>query len=209
VWLGNGGSGIVRINPSSTPWFNADLDLVSGHHCPVMLPKAEDPALLAEIVGRTGGRCALSLIETAAGVERASTLCAADNIIRVAFGNVDLATQLGVRHDDHLTLCYARSRLVMASAAARIAPPLDGVTTDLTGTEALADDIQHARRLGFGGKVCIHPKQIDAVRAGFTPTEEELQWAHHVLEAGESVSTVDGQMVDRPVMERARRLLDP
>ncbi|TNC29078.1 HpcH/HpaI aldolase/citrate lyase family protein [Amycolatopsis alkalitolerans] len=201
-WLSGGGTALVRINGSDTPEFEPDLELVAKHGCPVMLPKAEDPRVLARIEAPL-----LPIIETARGIEAATALCAVENVARVAFGSVDLATQLGVRHDDELALGYARSRLVLASAANGIAPPIDGVTTDLTGESALTADVRHARRLGFGGKLCIHPRQVPLVREGFAPTEEELSWARRVLAAGDSVSAVDGQMVDRPVLERARRLL--
>lgn len=201
-WLSRGGNALVRINGSGTPEFEADLEVVAKHGCPVVLPKAEDPSVLAGI-----GVPLVPIIETAAGIEAATAVCAVKNVVRAAFGSVDLATQLGVRHDDELALGYARSRLVLASTANGIAPPIDGVTTCLGDESVLEADIQHARRLGFGGKLCIHPKQVSAVRKGFAPTEEELSWARRVLEAGESVSAVDGQMVDRPVLERARRLL--
>lgn len=208
-WLGHGGRGVVRINPPGTAWFDADLGVAAAHGCPIMLPKSEDPRTIAEIATRVGEDCALiPLVETAAGVEQVTAICAGRHVVRVAFGSVDLAAQLGVRHDDKLALGYARSRLVIASAAAGIAPPLDGVTTDLTDTDVLAADVGCARRLGFGGKLCIHPGQIRPVQTGFSPTEEESRWARRVLEAGASVSVVDGQMVDKPVLDRARRLLN-
>ncbi|WP_236796221.1 CoA ester lyase [Amycolatopsis sp. GM8] len=201
-WLSRGGEALVRINGSGTPQFEADLELVAKHGCPVVLPKAEDPRVLAGIEVPL-----VPILETALGIEAAMALCAVKNVARVAFGSVDLATQLGVRHDDELALGYARSRLVLASTANGIAPPIDGVTTTLDEESALIADIQHARRLGFGAKLCIHPKQVPVVRKGFLPTEEELRWARQVLTAGASASAVDGQMVDRPVLERARRLL--
>ncbi|MET7512058.1 CoA ester lyase [Streptomyces sp. NPDC005480] len=202
--LARGGDAVVRINAPGTPWWDADLDLVTTFGCPVMLPKAEDP----DVIARIAEVCAvIPLVETAAGIERALDVCRAPGVVRAAFGSVDLATELGVRHDDALALAYARSRLVMACAAAGVAPPLDGVTTALDDADALAQDLEHARRLGFGGKLCIHPKQLPAVTAGFAPTDEELAWARKVLAAGDAVSAVDGVMVDRPVRERARRLL--
>ncbi|MEV8546851.1 CoA ester lyase [Streptomyces sp. NPDC051572] len=205
AWLAGGGQSGVRINAPGTPWFDDDLELVTAYGCPVMLPKAED----ADVPQRLAGACAvIPLVETAVGVERALDLCCAPGVVRAAFGSVDLATELGVRHDDLLALGYARSRLVVASAAAGLAAPVDGVTTALDDIGALADDIRHARRLGFGGKLCVHPRQLDATRAGFAPTEDELRWALRVIEAGDAVSVVDGAMVDKPVLERARRLLD-
>ncbi|KUN83319.1 HpcH/HpaI aldolase/citrate lyase family protein [Streptomyces griseoruber] len=208
AWLALGNQAVVRINPPGTPWSESDLAVAADHGCPVMVPKAEDPKVLTELTARTVGRCALvPLIETALGVGRAREVCATPGVVRAAFGNVDLAAQLGVAHDDHAALTYARSSLVLSSAAAGISPPIDGVTTAVRDGEALGSDIAHARRLGFTGKLCVHPYQLPYVTGGFAPTADELHWARAVLQAGDSVTTVGGQMVDRPVLERARRLL--
>ncbi|NEA98571.1 CoA ester lyase [Streptomyces sp. SID13726] len=208
TWLGLGNSAVVRVNPPGTPWFEADLARAADHGCPIVVPKSQDPYVLAEIAARTAGRCPMiPLVETALGIERAHEVCAVPGVVRAAFGNVDLATQLGVAHDDRLALTHARSRLVLASAAAGAHPPLDGVTTAVRDPDALDADVTHARRLGFTGKLCIHPAQVSGVAEGFAPTAGELRWAHSVLDAGDSVTTVDGRMVDRPVLERARGVL--
>ncbi|AGP59599.1 HpcH/HpaI aldolase/citrate lyase family protein [Streptomyces rapamycinicus] len=208
AWLAHGNHAIVRINPPGTTWAETDLRMAAEHGSPVMVPKAEDPVALADLAARIAGRCALvPLIETALGLERAHTVCTTPGVVRAAFGNIDLAAQLGVAPDDHTALTFARSRLVLASAAAGIAPPVDGVTTAVRDTAALRTDTAHARRLGFTGKLCIHPAQLPLVAEGFAPSAEELRWARAVLDAGDSVTTVDGQMVDKPVLERARRTL--
>lgn len=204
AWLARGNRPIMRINAPGTPWSEADLMLAAQYAVPIMVPKAEDPAVLADLTSR----CPLvPLIETALGVERAHQVCSAPGVVRAAFGNVDLSAQLGTAPDDHTALAYARSRLVIASAAAAIASPIDGVTTAVKDPDTLRTDITHARRLGFTGKLCIHPSQLPHVAAGFTPTPEELRWAQRVLEAGEAVTTIDGQMIDKPVLDRARRVL--
>jgi citrate lyase subunit beta/citryl-CoA lyase len=128
-------------------------------------------------------------------------------VTRLAFGSVDLAAQLGVAPEDREPFAYARSRLVIASAAAGLAPPVDGVTTDLGAGSPLEEDVRYARRLGFGGKLCIHPKQVAPARAGFAPTDAERAWARRVVAAGDGVSVVDGRMVDKPVLGRARHIL--
>ena len=207
-WPGLGDRTVVRVNAPGTPWFEADLRMAADRGRPVMVPKAEDPAVLAGIAARTAGRCpVIALIETALGVERAHEVCSVPGVVRAAFGNVDLAAQLGVAHDDALALTHARSRLVLASAAADICPPVDGVTTAVRDPQTLAADTAHARRLGYTGKLCVHPAQLGPVADGFAPSEGELRWARAVLGAGESVTTVAGHMVDRPVMERARAML--
>ncbi|MFI0820070.1 HpcH/HpaI aldolase/citrate lyase family protein [Streptomyces sp. NPDC021098] len=207
-WPGLGDRTVVRVNAPGTPWFEADLRMAADHGCPVMVPKAEDPAVLAGVAARTAGRCPLiPLIETALGVERTFEVCSVPGVVRAAFGNVDLAAELGTAYDDTLALAHARSRLVLASAAAGICPPVDGVTTAVRDPQALAADTAHARRLGFSGKLCIHPAQTGPVAEGFAPSESELRWARAVLGAGEAVTTVDGHMVDKPVLERARNTL--
>jgi citrate lyase subunit beta/citryl-CoA lyase len=200
-WLTAGGRALVRINAPGTPWFDADAALVATHDVPVMVPKAEVPGVLA------GFGDVVALVETALGVERAGELAAVPTVTRLAFGSVDLAAQLGVAPEDPEPFAYARSRLVVASAAAGLAPPVVGVTTDLRDDDQLAADVAYARRMGFGGKLCVHPRQVGPVRAGFAPTPAELDWARRVVTAGESVSTVDGKMVDKPVLARARRIL--
>lgn len=208
AWPARGRTAVVRINPPGTPWFEEDLATVAEHGCPVMVPKAEDPAVLAEITCRLAGRSSLiPLIETALGVERALEVCSVPGVVRAAFGNVDLAAQLGVAPDDRDALAHARSRLVLASAAAGVHPPLDGVTTAVRDAGALDADTAHARRLGFTGKLCIHPAQVRPVADRFAPTADELRWARRVLGAGESVTAVDGEMIDQPVLIRASGIL--
>ena len=192
---------MVRINPPGTPWFEADAALVAARGVPVVVPKAENPGVLA------GFREVVALVETARGVERAGELAAVASVSRLAFGHVDLAAELGVAPEDPEPFVYARSRLVIASAAAGLAPPVDGVTTDVRDDARLEADVRYARRLGFGGKLCVHPRQVAPVRAGFAPTEAERDWARRVVTAGAAVSLVDGRMVDKPVLARARHIL--
>ncbi|SEC85470.1 citrate lyase subunit beta / citryl-CoA lyase [Amycolatopsis tolypomycina] len=199
-WLA-GHRAMVRINAPGTPWFAADAELVAARGVPVMVPKAEAPGVLA------GFGEVVALVETARGVEAAGELAAVPSVTRLAFGSVDLAAELGVAPEDREPFAYARSRLVIASAAAGLPPPVDGVTTTLADDAQLASDVGYARRMGFGGKLCIHPRQLAAVQAGFAPTEAERDWARRVLAAGAGVSVVDGRMVDRPVLARARHIL--
>lgn len=152
----------------------------------------------------------LPLIETALGVWEARALAEAPSVERLAFGSIDLQLDADIDGEGEEIL-YARSRLVLASRIAGILPPLDGVTTALEDPDKLARDVDRARRLGFSGKLCIHPRQIEAVNRGFSPSEAEVSWARRVLETVETTETgalkVDGEMIDRPVIERAKALL--
>lgn len=209
-WLAGEGRGAVRINGAGTPWYDEDVAAVAALECPVMLPKAERPEQVAALVGRLApGTPVLPLIETAAGIANAVAICGVAGVARPAFGSVDLATQLGVDHEDRAALRYARSALVVAAHAAGVAAPVDGVTTAVRDGARLAADCAEALALGLPAKLCIHPDQIPAVRDAFRPTDEQLRWARAVVDAASAgaVAVLDGALVDRPVVERARALL--
>ena len=207
-WLTGGPAAVVRINAVDTPWFREDLMALRDSACTVMLPKASAAGVAAVVEALGEQTRVLALVETATGVVQASSICALPQVIRLAFGSIDFSTELGVAADDREALLHARSTLVLASVAAGIAPPLDGVTTDVTSGEPARSDAAYASRLGFTGKLCIHPVQIAPVRSAFQPSPAQLSWARSVLEsAARGASKVDGHMVDAPVLERARRLL--
>lgn len=203
----------VRINSPGTPWYSDDLDgLAELPDVPVMLPKAEDPATVEQVAaGRSRDAGVITLLETAPGVLAAERIAAVPGVLRLALGTYDLAAELGVDPDDPEAMAWARGGLVLASAAARLVGPVDGITGDVRDERRLRADARRAARLGFGGKLCIHPSQVGATAAAFAPGEEELAWAGRVVRAaeagGDGVLLVDGQMVDRPVVDRARRML--
>ena len=98
---------------------------------------------------------------------------------------------------------------MLASAAAGLAGPVDGVTGAVDDAELLTADTTRSRRRGFAGKLCIHPRQVPVVRAGFAPSAAEVAWAERVLASAQdgALAVVDGRMVDKPVVDRARRVL--
>ncbi|AKP57224.1 citrate lyase [Mycobacteroides abscessus subsp. abscessus] len=208
-WLREGGHAIVRINGSGTQWHADDVALAAACGCPVMLPKACSASHVSEVVAELPpGTELIALIETAAGVLAAPEICATDGVVRVAFGSIDLAAELGINPEEHESMLYARSALVMAAAAAGQATPVDGVTTTLNDADLLLADAARAARLGFGGKLCIHPRQVPAINAQFSPSQDEVAWARRVSAAVDGgASVVDGRMVDKPVVERAARIL--
>jgi citrate lyase subunit beta / citryl-CoA lyase len=210
AWLEQGHDALVRINAAGTPWYEDDLAAVAGRAAAVMVPKAEDPARLAALARRLPtGTGIVPLIETATGITRAFELCTSAFVVRPAFGSVDLAAQLGVEHRSHQALLHARSALVLAAAAAGCGAPVDGVTTALGEPDTLRADVEHAVSLGFTGKLCVHPRQVEAVNEGFSPSAGDIDWARGVVAAASdgSVTVHDGQMIDRPVVLRARALL--
>jgi citrate lyase subunit beta / citryl-CoA lyase len=210
-WLAAGHPAAVRINPPGTPWYAEDIAMAAAGAGAVLVPKSEDAEVLGDIARSLPAATAIvPLIETAAGVLGAAAICAVPGVVRPAFGAVDLSVQLGVDHTDAAALRQARSMLVLAAAAAGCAPPMDSPTTTLDDDGVLAADLAEAVRLGFTAKLCVHPRQVEAANRAFTPSAEEVGWAREVLDAvaDGSVTVYKGQMIDRPVVLRARAVLD-
>jgi citrate lyase subunit beta/citryl-CoA lyase len=199
---------VVRVNAAGTPWFEDDLRVAcrSPHVSAVMLPKAEHAGDLARVAGKP----LLPLIESAASFDALRQIAGAPSVERLVFGSVDFQLDLGIEGDGE-ELLFFRSQLVLASRLHGLAPPVDGVSTAIDDATVLDADTRRARRLGFGAKLCIHPKQVDVVNRGFAPTAEEIAWAERVLdaaaEAGGAAVAVDGKLVDKPVLLRAEALL--
>lgn len=202
---------LVRINSAETEWFREDLKLCGlPGTAGVMLPKAERVADLALLTSSIGAPAILPLIETAQGMANAAELARAPRVQRLAFGAIDFQLDLGIE-GDHEELLYFRSRLVLASRLARLAPPVDGVTLAVDDETLLSCDTLRARRLGFGAKLCIHPRQLETVNSCFRPGDEETAWARRVVAAAEAANgaavALDGRMVDRPVILKARQII--
>jgi citrate lyase subunit beta/citryl-CoA lyase len=210
-WLGDGGVACVRINAHGTPFYGTDVATLAG--IPglraVMVPKAEDPQVLAELSDALGPRTAVvALVETALGLHRAHDLAAAPGVARLAFGSIDFALDVGAAEAE-VPMLFARSSLVVASRAAGVAAPVDGVTVALDDPAVVEADAAAAVRLGFGGKLCVHPRQVSAVNAAFSPSEADVLHARRIVDSvtGGGAARLDGEMVDRPVVERARLVL--
>ncbi|AFC53169.1 HpcH/HpaI aldolase/citrate lyase family protein [Mycobacterium paraintracellulare] len=209
AWLASGRSAVVRINGFETSWYDEDVALVAPHGCPVMLPKAHDRDQISQLAGQLpAGSGVIALVETAAGVLAAGAISTHPAVARVAFGSVDLAAELDVDPEDWKPMLFARSALVMALASAGAPAPIDGVTTVLD-VAALRRATAAAARLGFAGKLCIHPDQVSTVNRAFAPSAADVARARRIVGAAEGtgVTMLDGQMVDKPVVQRARRLL--
>ena len=201
---------VVRINHPTTPWGSDDLaavgrlDALAG----VMVPKADSPELLLH-VSRSAPVPLLPLVETASGVLGAPGLASAAGVVRLAFGHLDLGAELAIDPADAVRLSAARLALVLASAAAGIAAPIDGVTSQVHDQVLVAADTRAALASGFTARLCIHPGQVDTVHTALAPDEDELARAQAVLAAATNggVAVIDGRMVDRPVLIRARSVV--
>ncbi|MGF6598475.1 citrate lyase subunit beta/citryl-CoA lyase [Paraburkholderia sp. GAS448] len=201
---------LLRINGFGTPWFDEDLSLLMlGGIDGVVLPKAEN-AMALEALVRVTTKPILPIVESALGVWQALEVARGPGVERLIFGSVDFELDLDCS-GTWQALLYARSQIVLASRVAGLLPPVDGVTVALDDAAQLATDASRARSLGFGGKLCIHPKQVAQVNAAFSPSEEELAKAREAIEAferaGSGAVSVNGRMVDLPVLLKARRQL--
>jgi citrate lyase subunit beta/citryl-CoA lyase len=210
-WLSEDGRAAVRVNATKSAHYEPDVSALAG--LPglqaVVVPMADDPVALSALHRRLGPDVEIvALIETALGVVRAVELASAPGVGRLAFGHLDFAADIDSSIGDEAML-MARSTLVVASRAAGLPGPVDGVTTALDDPAQSGADAVRARGLGFSGKLCIHPKQVDAVNAAFSPSPDEIAWAHRVTEASTARGAVrvDGHMVDAPVILKAQAIL--
>ena len=204
---------LVRINAVGTPWHDEDIGAVgdllqTGRLAGIMLPKAEAARDIQTLRDQlAAGADIIALVETATGLDRAADIAGAAD--RIAFGSIDFATDVGCDHSRE-ALLLARSRLVVAARVARKPAPIDGVTVSTRDESEIEQDARHGASLGLKAKLLIHPAQIAPARRGLAPTETELAWAERMLAGiGDgSAVTIDGQMVDAPVIARARRIRD-
>jgi citrate lyase beta subunit len=203
----------VRPNAVGTAHWEADLAAVSGLELDALvLPKATPDAVTA--LGPDGPPV-IAIVETALGLRQTYETARLPRVAALVLGAVDLGAELGLEaRADGQEVLYARSQVVIDSGAAGIRSPFDLVHLDIRDDVGLEAEARLARSLGFRGKACIHPAQIEIVNRVFSPTKEEQERARRVIEAyehaladGRGVVALDGEMIDLPVVERARRVL--
>ncbi len=210
-WLDETRPVAVRVNAGDSEWFSDDCALCAHPAVQaVILPKAESRDALHRLRASAPQTALLPLIETARGMAQAQTIAGTEGVQRLVFGNLDFQLDLGIEGDGE-ELLHFRSQLVLASRLAEVAAPVDGVCTVLDDPQVLREATLRARRLGFGAKLCIHPKQVEIVNAAFAPTATELEWARRVVAAADASQgaavALDGKMIDTPVILKARALL--
>ena len=212
-WIAPDRKVLLRVNANGTPWFTEDAQIaklrgIAG----IVLPKAESAADVVALVSLTKTKIPVfPLIETARGMWNAMEIAKAPFVRQLMFGTLDFIADMGM-DSDGVELDPFRAQLVMISRVAGIDPPVDGVTPAIDDVDRLAAETKNGKRRGFGGKLCIHPKQVSIVNECYAPSVSEVSWARRVLDASEKANgaaiTIDGKMVDRPVVLRAQRVLD-
>lgn len=218
---------IVRVNDVNTPFFKDDIEtMIPLPILGIMLPKMERPEeiLYADEVIRNveekhgleiGTRFLIGTAESALGVENAlACLSCCPRLIGCSFGSEDFAASLGVKRSaSNEELDYARRHLVVAAkAAGKFA--IDTVYTDVNDDEGLRRMAEQGKSLGYEGKFIISPRQVAVVHEVYTPTEAEIGYALQVeekmaeaRERGAGVAVLNGKMLDKPVLQQARRIL--
>ncbi len=203
----------VRINAPSSRAGIRDLEAllrIEGAPDALVLPKSESPAvvsLVAALLADAGKATAIiALVESAVGVANIAQLVGAPELAGIAFGAADLSADLGCEPSWD-PLASIRTTLVVHAAAARI-PIIDSPFFDLMDVAGLQAEARAAAAQGFSAKAAIHPRQIAAINAAFTPSAADVDWANEVLSAATGgARRVDGAMVDQAIARRARRIL--
>lgn len=207
----------VRINPVGVGGA-ADLAAVASATAPdsLMLPKVSTPGeieTLSRLCTEHEVDCPIiALIETAAGVLAAGEIAAVDRTDALIFGAEDLAADIGAtRTKGGEEVAFARQQVVLAARAHGV-DAIDTHYPEIGDEEGLRAETEQARRLGYDGKMAMHPRQVSIINRAFRPTDDELAWAQRVLaavdEQGEGVIEVDGEMIDSPQIRQADRIVD-
>ncbi|MDP4756514.1 MAG: CoA ester lyase [Aquiluna sp.] len=168
----------------------------------IVLPKAEHSAAIPNLPDHLSF---IAIVESALGVQNVQEIAHHESVAKLAFGGMDFAAEMAshspVVHD------YARVQILMASIVAGKSRPWDSPSAHIQDVSAVLSEAKHARDLGFGGKLAIHPAQLPAVHDAFAVTEQEIAWARSVLESEAGASQINGQMVDKPILLQAQGIL--
>jgi citrate lyase subunit beta / citryl-CoA lyase len=220
----------VRLNAAATEWFAGDLAaIVPAAPDGVCLPKCESPDQVLELAARLddlerrsgtgpGSVRIVAAVESPAAILAAAAIARAHpRVAGLMLGAEDLALDIGLgtaRQGEAAELIFARSMVVYAAAAARVAS-IDGVFPNLDDPDGMERDTLQARRLGFSAKSTFNPRQVEVINRIFSPRPDEIAYAQLVVDAfqaaearGDASVAVGGQLVDRPIVLRAQRLLE-
>jgi citrate lyase beta subunit len=205
----------IRVNGFGTPWCDADFAAVAQSAADfLVVPKIDGPADAARAVALAGGKPVFAMVETPRAVLKADEIAEVPGVSALLAGFADLTKDLRARPGpDRQALLYAASRIVLAARAANKLA-FDGVFTGIGDAAGLERETAQAVELGFDGKTCIHPDQLDTVNRLFTPSPAELETARGMIAAheasladGKAVATYRGKMVEVLHVAEAKRLL--
>jgi len=216
----------VRVNEPASEHYLADLEAAFATDVDgVVIPKLEDAAQLFPVTHlirarertapRKQPRCIIGGIESIRGVIEAATVCRADpSLTAVYFGAEDFAAEMGARRTAiGMEVFHARSQVVMAAKAARIAA-IDQAVTDIRDDALFREDSARGRDMGYDGKICVLPRQVAMANEAFAPTATEIEYARRLIAAfrsaealGKGTIDFDGKMIDGPILKRAEQIV--
>lgn len=201
---------MIRVNADQTEWFAEDIQLAQlSNVTALVLPKAEQKKAF-EAIQKIRSIDVYPIIETPYGMAHVEQIAQFPAVQALMFGSIDFQLEMDMT-GDYLELMSFRNRMVLASKLAGIENPIDGVTADFANTELVRTETLQAKKLGFQGKLCIHPNQVKIVNQTFNPSPEEIQWAQEIIKAvqaadGQTIS-LNGKMIDKPIILKAEKIL--
>ena len=200
-----------RINAVGTPWWREDL-AIAAHAAVVVVPKVRSADEVRAVLDILPDGVELEvLIETAAGLLKASEIAQVPGVSSLIFGVADFAADVGARGFKEQDFGYARAQILVAARAAGV-HAIDSVTVQYQDLAAVVRDAERSARMGFDGKWAIHPSQLPAIHAAFTPTAEEIAAAQKIVDAydraGRGAIELDGEMVDEATVAVALKRLE-
>jgi citrate lyase subunit beta/citryl-CoA lyase len=204
----------IRINAIGSEEGERDLAWLAALNpaAALMVPKTDSAAALKRVHKCFQNPLILPMIESAAGYAAVTSIAQMRGVVRLVIGHVDFMADVGFQcgeaQEELMPLRYA---VAIASRLSELASAVDGVTVEVGDEQRLRDDVGRALRFGFGGKLCIHPRQVDIVHQAMLPTAQDLDWARKVMTASDAANgaavQVDGRMIDLPVVLLARQTL--
>ena len=206
----------LRINKAGSEDFFKDIALCQQmpNLAGLILPKAEQAADIEKAHNDTGLPI-IALIETALGLYQIDSMAKAAGLLAFSYGFLDLCNDLHVQvatPSAEIVANQIRYQLILTSKVHQLSPPIDTVYTDFNDDKGLEQRVQLWSQMGMSSMLCIHPKQVLRVKQSLQPTEADIEFARRVLEeykqSGQAVFKIEGHMVDAPVIERCRQLLN-
>ncbi|MBB4735981.1 CoA ester lyase [Micrococcus cohnii] len=207
--LSGGMTAWVRISATSTEHWAQDLQALQGLEGVrgVVLAETEEPEQVTFTAMRLrAGTPVIALLESAGGIDNATAIAKAPGTFRLAFGTNDFRKDVGVG-EDPIAMAYARSRMVIASRVGRLPGAIDGPPQNGDGEDAVAETSRMTAQMGMTGRLCLNRGQVDWINTALSPSDDELAWAHELLEKHEKGAAVgDGSYLPR--LRRAQKIAD-
>lgn len=207
------GAVAIRVNSADTAEHELDQEAVrtlithGQNELAIVQAKTESADDVRWIHGLLDSIPIVALIESARGLTEINAIASSGTVHRLAFGAIDFALDCGLESDPEV-LAHARSAIAVHSRSAGMPGPLDSPEVSFRDDDIVQRGTTEARRFGFTGKLCIHPAQISVVHKALRPSEQDVSWAKSIIGPAKGAVQVDGKMVDKPLYERARRILN-